>query len=120
MPRCLKTMLQELIVYGSAVAEHKQLCCGPLAKATVAVLQIVQEDYNVLNCRAKVLGSIPQHCAEASVLNCLIMRHKMPNLNMVLVLQDQFRVSDCHNGLVREQGDVRAVGKDDTPSMRAC
>jgi len=70
----------------------------------MALLQIVKENNNIFHCCPKVLRRFPQYCTESSVLNCMIMRHKMPYLDGVMIMQYEFRIPDSYDGFVRQQG----------------
>ena len=95
-------MLQELVVYCRTVAHHQKLRCRSLAKVPMTLLKVVKEDYDIFNCCHKVFRSLPQDRPEPSVLDSMIMRHEMPYLDGVLVMQYQFRVPDGYNGFVRQ------------------
>ena len=46
------------------------------------------------------------------------MGDKMAYLYGILIMQHQFRVPDCDDGFIRQQGHSGAVGQYDAPSMR--
>ena len=83
----------------------------------MTILQVGQEGNYVLDCCAEILRCIPQDSSESSVLNCMIVRHEMSTLCGILVMQNKLRVSYCNYGLIGEQGDPRAIGKYNAPSM---
>ena len=95
-------MLQELVVHCRTVAHHQKLRYRSLAKVPMTLLKVVKEDYDIFNCCHKVFRSLPQDRPEPSVLDSMIMRHEMPYLDGVLVMQYQFRVPDGYNGFVRQ------------------
>jgi hypothetical protein len=70
----------------------------------MALLKVVKENNYIFHSCPKVLRSFPQDCTESSVLNCMIMRHKMPYLDGVMVMQYEFRIPDSYDGFVRQQG----------------
>ena len=68
----------------------------------MTLLKVVKEYYYIFNCCPKVLRSLPQDRTETSVLDSMIMRHEVPYLDGVLVMQYQFRIPDGYNGFVRQ------------------
>ena len=46
------------------------------------------------------------------------MGDKMAYLYGILIMEHQFRVPDCNDGFIRQQGHSGAVGQYDAPSMR--
>ena len=95
-------MLQKLVVHSRAIAHHQELRCCSLAKVPMTLLKVVKEYYYIFNCCPKVLRSLPQDRTETSVLDSMIMRHEVPYLDGVLVMQYQFRIPDGYNGFVRQ------------------
>ena len=96
-------MLQELVVHRCAVAHHQKLRCRSLAKVPMTLLKVVKEDYDIFNGCHKVFGNLPQNRPESSVLDCMIVRYKVPYLDGVLVMQYQFWVPNCDDSFVRQQ-----------------
>ena len=95
-------MLQKLVVHSRAIAHHQELRCRSLTKVPMTLLKVVKEDYYIFNCCPKVLRSLPQDRTKPSVLDSMIMRHEVPYLDGVLVMQYQFRIPDRYNDFVRQ------------------
>ena len=95
-------MLQKLVMHSRAIAHHQELRCCSLAKIPMTLLKVVKEDHYIFNSCPEVLRSLPQDRTEPSVLDSMIMRHEMPYLDGVLVMQYQFRIPDGYNGFVRQ------------------
>jgi len=74
-------------VHSRAIADHQELRCRSLAKVPMTLLKVVKEDYYIFNCCPKVLRSLPQDRPEPSVFDNMIMRHEVPYLDGVLVMQ---------------------------------
>ena len=97
-----ETMLQKLVVHSRAIAHHQELRCCSLAKVPMTLLKVVKEYYYIFNCCPKVFRSLPQDRTEPSMLDSMIMRHEVPYLDGVLVMQYQFRIPDGYNGFVHQ------------------
>ena len=69
----------------------------------MTLLKVVEEDYNIFNGCHEIFRGLPQHSTESSVLDRMIVRYEVPNLDRVLVMQYPFWVSNCYDGFVRQQ-----------------
>ena len=94
-------MLQQLVVYCCAVAHHQELRCRSWVQIPMTLLK---ENNNIFNSCHEVFRGLPQDSTESSVLDRMIVRYEVPNLDRVLVMQYQFWVSNCYDGFVRQQG----------------
>ena len=78
-----------------------------------------QEGNYVLDCCTEIFRCLPQDSSESFLFNGMIVRHEMPNLYRILVMQNKLRVSYCNYSLIGKQGNPGAIGKYNAPSVRA-
>ena len=73
----------------TAVRLHITLRCCSLIEVPIALLQIVEKHYNILNGSQEVSGSsgyVPEYCTETSVLGSMVVRDKMAYLDGILIM----------------------------------
>ena len=82
-------MLQELGVHRRAITHYQELRCRSLIEVPIALLQMVEKHYNILNGSQEVSGSsgyVPEYCTETSVLGSMVVRDKMAYLDGILIM----------------------------------
>lgn len=112
-------MLQQLVMCCCAVTQHHKFAGGFLPKVTVLFAQIFQHNDDIIYGSSKVLGGIPKDSSKATIVSSVLMGDEMTCLNGLFFVQHQLRATHCQNGIVRQERDSGAVGKDQPPHMRA-
>ena len=69
-----------------------------------------QEGNYVLDCCTEIFRCLPQDSSESFLFNGMIVRHEMPNLYRILVMQNKLRVSYCNYSLIGKQGTRELLG----------